>query len=75
MKRKAKLFIAGTVITLTMFGLITTVHARVTDPVGSDCCDSGTTGLCWIITVNGVASYKCKATTGTEKDCNYVAPA
>lgn len=73
MKKSFKMLVAGLVLAAAITGVSTSVHAR-TEPVGGETCDSGTTGLCWVITVNGVKNAKCKETSGTTKDCKYVAP-
>ena len=57
---------------MMLTGLSTGVFGR-TEPPGSETCSPGTTGLCWIIITNGVKEAKCKSTTGSVKDCPYVA--
>jgi hypothetical protein len=73
MKKSIKMVVAGLVFTAMMVtSLSNGVFAR-TEPVGGETCSSGTTGLCWIITTNGVKEAKCKSTTGSVKDCPFVA--
>lgn len=74
MKKSLRIFVAGLILAaMGVAGVSTGVFAR-TEPVGGETCDSGSTGLCWVITVNGVKNAKCKETTGSTKDCKYVAP-